>query len=40
MVAHSDTDIRGVFSYKCDRYCRHDADFRNKISDGISVSDD
>ena len=41
MVALSDTDIRGVFSYICDRYCRHDAgSCRNKISDGISVSDD
>ena len=39
MAAHSDTDIRGVFSYICDRNCRHDADCRNNISDGISVSD-
>ena len=39
MAVLSDTDIRGVFSYICDRNCRHDKDCRNKISDGISVSD-
>ena len=35
MIALSDTDIRGVFSYICDRYCRHDADCRNKMNDGM-----
>ena len=39
MAALSDTDIRGVFSYICDRNSRDGKDCRNKISDGISVSD-
>ena len=39
MAAHLETDIHGVFSYICDRNCRYDADCRNNISDGISVSD-
>jgi hypothetical protein len=39
MAVLSDTDIRGVFSYICDRNCRHGKNCRNKISDGISVSD-